>query len=438
MQRGRIVVHLGSLIVLVGLLPAIGVAQGKLSSYDRDRTKYFLTDIADDVRKHYYDPTFHGLNWDAVVREQQKKIDSSESVNEVLSHVAAALDRLNDSHTFFLPPPRPYYHDYGWQAQIIGDRCYVVQVRPQSDAEAKGLKPGDEVLAINGYVPDRTNFWKMQYVFNRLRPQPGLRLNLRDPAGNQRQLEVMAKFIQFKRVLDTPTFDIWSQVREAENQQYLMRARGIEIGDELMILKLPRFLYSESELDSMMGKARKHRSLILDLRENPGGAVDTLQQFASGMFDHEVKIGDRVGRESRKPLVVKSGHHPFSGKLVVLLDSKSASAAELFARVVQLEKRGTVLGDRSSGSVMEAKHYSYARGLGTAVFFGASITDADIVMADGKSLEHTGVVPDEVVLPTAADLASGRDPVLARAAEMLGVKLTPEDAGKMFPYEWPK
>ena len=123
---------------------------------------------------------------------------------------------------------------------------------------------------------------------------------------------------------------------------------------------------------------------------------------------------------------------------MVLVDSGSASAAELLARVVQLEKRGTVIGDRSSGSVMEARLFYFGAGVSGDYGYGFEVTTADLVMSDGKSLEHVGVTPDELVLPTPEDMAAERDPALAKAVEALGGKLTPEGAGKMFPVMWHK
>jgi carboxyl-terminal processing protease len=216
-----------------------------------------------------------------------------------------------------------------------------------------------------------------------------------------------------------------------------MLPRVVEMGDELMILKFPHFFFDESKIDSLIGKARKHKALIVDLRGNGGGSIDTLKYFLGRVFDKEIKIGDRATRDERKPLVIRTHGHCFAGKVLVLVDSASVSASEVFARVVQIEKRGSVLGDSSAGMVMEAQFYGYGAGVGFVDPYGAMITDADLIMTDGKSLEHVGVTPDEVVLPTAADLAEGRDPVLARAAETLGVKLSPESAGQMFPYEWP-
>jgi hypothetical protein len=101
---------------------------------------------------------------------------------------------------------------------------------------------------------------------------------------------------------------------------------------------------------------------------------------------------------------------------------------------MQLENRGTVVGARTSGRVMEAIHYIEKQGVDTVILYGFSITDADLIMKDGESLEHAGVVPDEIVLPITADLAEGKDPVVARAAAIAGLNLDPDEAGKLFAY----
>ncbi len=92
----------------------------------------------------------------------------------------------------------------------------------------------------------------------------------------------------------------------------------------------------------------------------------------------------------------------------------------------------------SAGAVMQSMYYPLRLGVDQVVSFGPSITNADVIMADGKSLEHVGVTPDELVLPSAADMANKRDPVLARAAAIVGVNLDAEKAGSLFPIEWRK
>jgi carboxyl-terminal processing protease len=431
------------IVVIVTVLLLDGQSwpqQQQMSSLERGRALAMLQVISGDVRKHYYDPKFHGVDFDSKVADARQQIERATSFNMAMSHIAAALDNLNDSHTFLIPPQHAYRHDYGLPYQIIGNHCFVTQVRPKSDAETKGVKPGDEILTINGFDVNRGDFWKVRYVFSVLRPQAGLRLGLQDPSGAQRQVDVLAKIQEEKRVRDLTAesggADSWDLVRKDESEEHLMRARYKEVGDQLMILKVPEFFFSAGEVEGMISKARKNPNLIIDLRGNPGGSIDTLKYLVGGMFEKEVKIADRVGRKDTKPEIAKPIHNSFLGKLVVLVDARSASAAELFARIMQLEKRGVVIGDQTSGAVMEAKHYSEQTGTDTVVYYGASITEWDLVMADGKSLEHTGVTPDEVLLPSAHAIASGRDPVLAHAAETMGVKITSDDAGKAFPYEW--
>ena len=117
----------------------------------------------------------------------------------------------------------------------------------------------------------------------------------------------------------------------------------------------------------------------------------------------------------------------------MLVNSSSAAAAEIFARVVQLEKRGLVIGDQTAGAVGRSQLFPDTPGL----MYHLQVTIARLKMSDGADLEGKGVTPDTLMLPTPADLAEGRDPVLSAAAQLAGVQLSPEEAAKMFPVVWP-
>jgi carboxyl-terminal processing protease len=414
-------------------------ARAQSLSLDRDRSRAMLRTIKEDLKKNYYDPTFRGMNLDERFAQAEEKLKTAADRGQMFGIIAQILIELDDSHTYFYPPGRTSRVDYGWRMQMVGDNCYVSAVRPGSDAEAKGLKVGDLVVEVGGYGVTRDNLWKIEYLYNLLKPQPGLRAVVQSPGGQPRQLDLMAKVTQGKLLTDlTDGNEIFKIIREMENEEHYRRHRYVE-AEGVMIWKMPQFDLSKEKVDDMMGKARKHPALILDLRGNGGGYEETMLRMVANLFKQDVTIGELKRRKETKPLVAKSrGADAYDGKLVVLIDSESGSAAELLARVVQLEKRGTVIGDRSSGAVMRSRDHPHQLGADIVVFYAASITDADIVMADGKSLEKVGVTPDELRLPTAEDLAAKRDPVLAYAASLVGVKLDPVKAGALFPVEWRK
>jgi C-terminal processing protease CtpA/Prc len=432
------------LLIIASMTMLVGVTQAqKFDTRQRDDAREMLRNIAKDLRDNYYDPTFHGFDFDARVREVDEKLKNANNLSQAFSLIGWVFDGLDDSHTSFIPPRRTYRLERGWHMQMIGNRCFVTRVQPKSDAEAKGLKAGDEVLSLNGIQPTRANFPTMQYVLGVLAPRPVTQLIVRGNDGQQRQLEINSKPTQLRKLVDirfegSGDAAIWDLIREIENYEHWTRVRCTDKGEELGICKVPDFEMEKDTVHELISYAKRHKNVILDLRGNPGGYPDILNYTLGGFFDHAVKVDDLVGRKETKPEMAKPGHFRFDGKLVVLVDSNSSSAAEIFARVIQLEKRGVVVGDRSSGMVMQGRYCDHTLGLETVSWYGAMVSDADVIMSDGKRLEKNGVIPDEFLLPTQADLTAGRDPVLAHAAELLGVKISAEDAGKLFPYEWPK
>lgn len=395
-----------------------------------------LRQVYDDVKKNYYDPKYRGTDLAANYQKYYAMVDQAQTNSAGFRVIAAFLGTLQDSHTYFVPPQRANPSTSGFTMEMVGDKCFVTRIRPGSDAASK-LNVGDQVLTFDGFNVRRIDFEKMHYFLEVLTPSVSQGLTVESVAGEQRQVVVKSMIRTGKKEIDlTSDNDFWNVMREADGEEQLNRERLFETGD-VLIWKMPSFEVTPGTIDSAFSKVRKHKALVLDLRGNPGGNVDALKEMISNVFNRPVTLTTEVTRKGSKADVVKPRGDSFEGKLIVLIDSQSASAAELFARVVQLEHRGNVIGDQSAGAVMEARYFPESLGLDTKVFYGVSVTYADLLMSDGKSLEDVGVKPDEVMLPTAEDIAANRDPVLSHAAELAGMKLDPAGAAKLFPPEWP-
>lgn len=419
-------------LMILGLFVSIVPAQ-KLDSIERDRFKSMLTNIKTTIRKEYYDPTYHGIDLDARFKAASDRIDQISTTGQGLGVIAQALIDFNDSHLFFLPPATNLDVEYGWYYQMIGDKCFVTQVNPKSAAAQKGLKIGDQVVAIESFRPTRKDLWKMNYFYNIVSKKTQMNVKVVSPGETEvRDILIESKLHKLPKVINIQMLgDLFdTSGRTAFEYNYFKN-----VGSST-IWKMPSFSIEPSSIDPMISKA-KGASLILDLRGNGGGLVDTLERLAGFVFDKDLKIADLKGRKEMKPMQIKNRPKDgFTGKIIVLIDSQSGSAAEIFARLIQLEKRGIVIGDVSAGAVMQSKTYFLTMGANDEVTYGVSVTNADVIMSDGKSLEHTGVVPDELILLTGSDIAAQRDPVLSRALTLAGSPVTPEEAGKYFRSVW--
>lgn len=407
-------------------------ARAAISSSEVGMAQVMLAQVHDVLKHNYYDRSFHGIDIDARYRTYLERIKAAQSVPEAYRIIAAYLSGLDDSHTAFIPPPNANRVDYGYRIQVIGDSCFITEVRPGSDAAQK-LRPGDQVLSLDEYVVNAKDLQQLEYYRNAIAPRKISEFTLRDPAGVVRRESVRAQ-IQYGE--EFAVFRLGNYRLAMENMLQLLKSRTRQEGDALF-WKLPAFVGNEGDVQRSISEARKHSALVLDLRGNPGGAENILTYLLGSLFDHDVTIGKKVTRDGEKPFVAKTrGRDAFTGQLVVLVDRGSESASEILARVVQIEHRGTVVGDTTAGGVMSARFFPLTTGANWVLHYGVQVSEAELVMTDGKSPEGVGVTPDIIVLPTAADLAAGRDPALARAAQLVGVNLDPAAADKIFPFEW--
>ena len=419
-------------LLLAAAAPAALTAQG-LPPKQVAQAKQMLQTIHEAVRSSYYDPSFRGIDLDAHFSEAEAKLESAQSSAHAMGIIAQTLIDFEDSHTYFEPPAGTASVDYGWAMRMIGDVCYITSVEEGSDAEAKGLRPGDELLQVDQFTPRRADLWKLRYLLYGLSPRTNVRLTVRPPGGEPRQVDVAAAVTTRPAVVRLHRSQIqgllWRQARSTRDARNEMSRVGT-----VAVWRLSGFDFDPREVGPLFEKAVSGATaLVLDMRGNGGGLTRTMEEVTGRLFDRDVAIGELRERKSSRALTAKKRRGAFTGPVIALLDADSGSSAEMLGRILQIEGRGIVMGDRSSGKVMQARRLrGGVRTPRGTIFYSATITTGALTMSDGASLEGVGVTPDELLLPTAEDLAEGRDPVLARAITLLGGTIDAAGAGVLF------
>ena len=279
--------------------------------------------------------------------------------------------------------------EFGGLGIEIGVRKGVLTIIAPMDgtpADEAGLKAGDKIVKIN---KELTRDIKLIDAVKKLRGKPGTKVEitiLRE--GEEKLLDftierdiIKLKSIKTAKMLDKET----GYIKLIEFQE-----------------KTPREL--EEKLLKLKNKGMK--ALILDLRNNPGGLLDT----AYGVADKFLAKGKViVSLERRVPAqnkVYKSrgGRHFLDFPMVVLVNEGSASASEIVAGAIQDNQRGIILGSKTFGkgsvqTVIPLKDGSAAR-LTTAVYYTPS----------GRSIRDKGITPDvEVSLKEEKELPEEED-----------------------------
>jgi len=340
--------------------------------------------------------------WEIVKEEYvDQPVDEEEMMRGAISGM---LESLDDPHTSYLDPEMyqranahlegEEYEGIGAWVDISGDFLIIISPMPGSPAEKAGLQPGDTVIAIDG--EDMTG------VDGEI-----VRKKILGPEGSTVTLTILREGeeepmdIQIQRAsIVVPTVE--SKMLDEHNIAYV---RLYTFGDK-----------TEDDLRNALKELLKQKpdGLILDLRYNGGGYLNTAISVASEFIGEGVIMYEEYGDGSRVTFEAKKGGLATDIPMVVLINEGSASASEIVAGAIQDRERGLLVGVVSygKGSVQTYTELKNDEG-------AIRVTIARWLTPNGRQIMGIGLTPDYIVEYPEEDYKAGVDPQLDKAIELL-------------------
>jgi carboxyl-terminal processing protease len=316
--------------------------------------------------------------------------------------IRGMLEALGDEHTSYMDPDEflqantelsGEYEGIGAWVDTGGEYLTIVAPMPGSPAEAAGVEAGDIVLGVDG--EDMTGIDPSLVVRRILGPQgTTVRLTL----GREGEPEPFEVSVTRQSIL-VPSVE--SRMLEGDAAYVRLLTFGDDTTRDL-----------RAALRTLL--AENPRGLILDLRGNGGGYLDTAVDVTSEFLGEGLVLTERFGDGTEEVYQARAGGLATEIPMVVLVDAGSASASEIVAGALQDQGRAILIGETTygKGSVQD---WITLQGDGGAV----RVTIARWYTPNDRQIGEQGLKPDIEVLLTDEDIAADRDLQLERALDAL-------------------
>jgi carboxyl-terminal processing protease len=357
-------VALGSIVALAGA--RLAFSWGWFPSRDLDKSSRYVREVLELVNENYV---------------EEKAAEYPKLTKAALHGI---LDSL-DPHSEFMDA-RDYqeleeemsseFGGIGVQLEQRNNRIVVIAPIADSPSDRAGIRRGDELVKINGERLDKST--SMDQIVGKLRGKPKTKVVVgffRPSTNNEFDVTIVRELIKFESVRNAEVLP--NGIGYIQITQFTERT-----GEE--------FVNALNKLGD-----QGIQSLVLDLRNNPGGLLDAAVAVAEPFFKKGELIVYTQGRRAkdREDYRAESDDPPLDLPTVVLINSGSASAAEIVAGALKDTNKAVIVGERSFGKGSVQSIFKLNNGE------GMRLTTARYFTPSGVTLHEKGVEPNvEIVM----------------------------------------
>jgi carboxyl-terminal processing protease len=336
--------------------------------------------------------SYESLIEQAWVAIDQNYVDRSAINYQQMSYdaIRAMLADLHDTgHTRFLTPADVQAENQDLSGTFVGVGISIVQdsktkqfiiasVIPGSPAEKSGLKRGDIITAVNGASTAGKDLNTVQSTIHNGNAGTSVTITVKRPPTNQTLIIKVTR----------EQFDIPNVLMHYIPQDHIAQIQIVQFANGV-----------SDQLKDALSQAKKlgATKIILDLRDNPGGYLQEAINVASEFIGKGNVLLEQDSSGKRTPIPVNG--HPINttSQMVVLVNSNTASAAEIVSGALEDDHRAIILGTKTFGTGTVLEEFPLSDG--SAILLGTS----EWLTPDGQFIRNQGITPTpgfNVALPT--------------------------------------